>query len=1486
MCTPALLSAQDWSWVDGLYSVENEIVRDVFVNDSLNEVWVVAEFNDLLTSLPTPPSPPVPGVFNGLIVKLDTAGSLLDYVHLSSTQPVELNGIVQDDSGNVYITGSIEGQADFSGNLPPNSLLLNASGTQKDAFAAKFNRNLEGIWVEAAAGLTNQIGNDLAINGGKLVVTGEFETQVTANGGPNLPSVGGKDAFLWVMDKSNGQYDWLINLGGPGDESPEGIAIGEGNIYLTGSFTSASLFYASNPGGAVVNASTNADVFITRIDTTLRDGLWLSRAGGAQDDSGHGICWAPGQVVIGGEYRGTSTFQGGGASISSAGGADGFTGSLDIANGDFSWVRPVGGVGEEAVWDVSIDKIGNVISTGEFSSFVLLTAGVPLNPVGTSDLFVTGYTPVGLPLIWARTAGNNDFVHPEAIFSTESGIYVAGSYLASQVTFNSPSPLSAPAAAQENGFVARLGCEIIPNPNMTATISDDSLCMGETTSITIPASVSSDSYQLIEIGGDTLGPATVGSNGPLILTTTPIDSSMTIGVLISPGGSACDVLAVDTFAVFVQLAYVPNLGPDTTACADSIVLSVSNVYSGYLWSTGDSSATSAVSSSGLYWLEVTDFLGCIGRDSIDISLFAPVVLDIGVDTCICEGDSLLLDAGTGWTSVAWSNGAGSPSIYVDSTGVFSVEVTDANGCDGRDSLSLLVAEPGMLPVSDTSYCEGDSVEVQAMPAGAVYTWSNGDSTQAVSLSSPGMYWVTVTVGGFCTRVDSVNVVELVRPMPDLGSDTVVCTSGSLLLDATCPNVASYAWSPAGSLATLNASNDGMYSVVVTGTNGCVGTDSIAVDFEHLLITTPTDTSFCAGDSVLLNAGNSGASYAWSTGDSSQTLMVYSGGSYFVTVTIGSCQDSAAISVMEMTAGGLELGSDTILCNGTSLLLDANIPNGASYSWSTMDTTVSINVSLTGTYWVEVTDSNGCKIRDSIWIDEETIAVVLPTDTAFCAGDSIWLDAGNAGASFSWSNGTGNQSLVVQSGGNYGVTVTGTQCIDSAMVNVIEDTIPTVFLGNDTTFCEPTNWILDGGNPGSSFLWSTNDNSQQIMVNQPGTYLVEVTNLAGCSNSDTILLDFLENTSALGSDTSLCSGGNLVLNAGNPGANYTWSTGATTPTVVVDSTGWYSVLADFTACQFMDSVFVGVNPLPSPFLGQDTTLCPDDFLVLDASAELGTYLWSNGSTGANLLVDNAGVYAVEVTDSFGCIGSDSIMVNFAGGTSVLVSGLENVYCISDPASSLLPSEAGGTWGGAASNGVFDPGLTGPGQFWVSYTWIDSTGCESSWTDSMVVWELPSVADAGPDQILTNSMDAVMEANVPVIGTGYWTASSSALSVSDAQDALATVSFSGFEECLLTWTISNGTCPSSSDEVLILVEGMSVPSGFSPNGDGRNENFVIRGIEAFSKRSLVVFNRWGNEVYSAATYNNDWNGENIVDDTYFYVLDLGEGGERSGYVVIKR
>ena len=174
--------------------------------------------------------------------------------------------------------------------------------------------------------------------------------------------------------------------------------------------------------------------------------------------------------------------------------------------------------------------------------------------------------------------------------------------------------------------------------------------------------------------------------------------------------------------------------------------------------------------------------------------------------------------------------------------------------------------------------------------------------------------------------------------------------------------------------------------------------------------------------------------------------------------------------------------------------------------------------------------------------------------------------------------------------------------------------------------------------------------------------------------------------------------------------------------------------------------------------------------------------------------------------------------------------------------------------------------------------------------MVVHKQPT-ANAGPDQELDYIFETTMEAELNSSESGEWSVVSGSGDFEDNQSPITRVIGLSLGENIFFWKVTNGVCPEAADEVKITVNDFLVPSVITPNGDMKNDFFVIRGIDISGSIELTVFNRWSAEVYKNNIYKNNWDGRDhhgneLPADTYFYVIKLVDGRVLKGFVVIKR
>jgi hypothetical protein len=344
---------------------------------------------------------------------------------------------------------------------------------------------------------------------------------------------------------------------------------------------------------------------------------------------------------------------------------------------------------------------------------------------------------------------------------------------------------------------------------------------------------------------------------------------------------------------------------------------------------------------------------------------------------------------------------------------------------------------------------------------------------------------------------------------------------------------------------------------------------------------------------------------------------------------------------------------TQICAGTTATLTAT--GGTAYQWRNAagniagQTNSTFTTGTGGAYRVvAITAATGCSDTSAaVTVTVNPLPIVnLGNDTTFCSGPTLALNAGAAatGTTFQWDNNTTAPTRNVTATGTYYVKVTNTYtCVTRDTIVVTVNPTPVVNLGIDTFVCTGTSYTLNAQNPGAVYVWDDASTAQTRTVTTSGTYSVKVTNTYNCSNRDTAVVTYLVSpTVNLGNDISACAGDVVTLNAGNPGNSYLWDNGTVQQTRNVTTSGSYHVVVTNAAnCKGYDTVMVTVHALPIVNLGNDTTICHGQVLVLDAGNPGDTYVWTDNSTNQTLSVNATGTYGVHVTDMYHCVGTDNL-----------------------------------------------------------------------------------------------------------------------------------------------------------------------------------------------------------------------------------------------------
>lgn len=602
------------------------------------------------------------------------------------------------------------------------------------------------------------------------------------------------------------------------------------------------------------------------------------------------------------------------------------------------------------------------------------------------------------------------------------------------------------------------------------------------------------------------------------------------------------------------------------------------------------------------------------------------------------------------------------------------------------------------------------------PAGT--SWVANAFTFTATAAQAGHTWIFIHSGsagssGFVNNLCVTCNVPQVNPCSvNLGPDLNLCPGQTATLNATTAG-ATYTWQNGSTSPTFTVTQAGTYSVTIN-VGGCTATDAVTVNYGvNPTVNLGNDVSLCPGQTLNLNATNPNSTYLWQNGSTAATFTVTQAGTYSVSVTNSCATVSDNIVVTYGTVPVVNLGPDQTLCPGQTVILNAT-NTGATYLWQDNSTNPTFTVSQAGTYSVVASTSCG-STSDNILINYTSLPIVdLGPDQSVCEGTSIVLDATTPNASYLWQDGSTNATYSVVSSGTYSVDVTTTCGVVSDEVIITVNAIPQVNLGVDTTLCVGQTLTLDALNPGATYLWQDNSTNAQFVVDQPGTFAVEVT--AGtCVGTDDITVDFISApTLELGNDTSICEGQSIQLDATTAGATYLWQDNSTGSTLNVTQSGTYSVQITTDCGVLTDAIQITVIPLPVVDLGNDTSFCAGGSIVLDATNPNSSYIWQDNSTNSTYTVTQSGTYSVQVSNSLGCNVSDEINV-VVDAVPTVSAGLDQTVCQGESVTLSASGATSYSWSGGVSNGV--PFVPSAGTTTYTVTGTTPGGCTD--TDEVLV-----------------------------------------------------------------------------------------------------------------------------------------------------------------------
>jgi gliding motility-associated-like protein len=954
-------------------------------------------------------------------------------------------------------------------------------------------------------------------------------------------------------------------------------------------------------------------------------------------------------------------------------------------------------------------------------------------------------------------------------------------------------------------------------------------------------SVSLSSEQDVSCNGGNNGKIYVivtGGSLPYTYSWSPSISTTDTAVNLAQGTYAVTVHdannCTSTISVVVNqpAAFVVTDVVTPASCANNngkVIVNVSGATPAYTytWSPNVSTVDSAVNlATGSYTVTVKDAHNCT------TSITANVTTTTGVASSITSQKDVSCFGGNNGSVVIGATGGVLPYSYtwspnvstVDSAtnltaGTYTLTVKDANNCSGV--ISITITQPasalGVTYSTQPAYCGNSNGKINITAsggtAGYIYIWSPNVSINdsAINLGS-GSYLVTVTDANHCTVSLPISVLPVAGPTVSLLSkQDVSCNGGNngkIYISAGSGSAPySYLWSPAVSIndSATNLSQ-GTYNVTVTDAHGCTSSLSVTVNQPAAIsVSTTTVSADCGvgnGSATAVVTGSTGnLTFQWSAGSS--ITAVDSGlaaGSYTVTVTDGNQCTGTGIGAVSNAGGpGASIASqDNVQCNGGNTgKIVLNITGGTlpyTYTWSPNVSSVDSAINLiAGTYNVTVHDASNCIAVVSATITQpQPISATLQSVNADCGQNDGWAKI-----------------------------------------------------------------IVTGGTGTYIYNWSVAQTTDSITALSGGTYYVTVTDSLGCTFTDSVVVGTNNGPAApsttAGGPLVFCQGGTVTLTSSAATGN-TWSTGATTQSIVVSVSGTYTVIQTVGSCSSSPSasVVVTVNPIPAaPTITASGSLsfCAGSSVTLTSSSVIGN-LWSNNETGTSIVVSIPGTYTVSDTQS-GCPSPASapVTVSIISAPLVVIHASQPALCPGSGSVTLDATTTAATsysWNTTSTQAAIT--VTAPGFYEVT---VNVNGCIG--TDTLTITAEPllgtlSLSDTSVCQGAPVILNATTLNATSYLWSGAINATSPIITVDTAGTYLVQVS----NAC---GSITESATVTSKDCECRIV----MPNAFTPNDDGKNDFFGPSYECADVKYLLLrIFNRWGEKLYETTDLNGQWDG----------------------------
>lgn len=955
---------------------------------------------------------------------------------------------------------------------------------------------------------------------------------------------------------------------------------------------------------------------------------------------------------------------------------------------------------------------------------------------------------------------------------------------------------------------------------------------------------------------------------------------------------------------------------------------------------------------GVYTVVVADANGCTNTQAIPVSNAngpsSAVISQTNVacnSQCTGAASVTTITGGTPGYTVTWVTPPSASTLITNlCAGTYTAQIKDANNCLLFQSITI--TQPPPFDDNETvsnAFCIGVcNGSVVLAPSGGTgpynYVWSSSPSlTNTATGLCVGVHTATITDFAGCTFTANYNVNGTTILTSAIASSSNPCFGNciaSSTVTASGGGLApyTYAWSNAQSGLIANNLCNGTYSVLVTDNNGCQNTFTTDITSPNAITVLPSISSpscgMCNGSAtVATGGGTSPYTYSWTSTSTTSVEINLCAGLYQVQVIdANGCAQTQNIPISNSSGiTGETYNIQDELCAGSCNGQVTVTPIGGTapytYNWLAPPSTNSIATNLCGgTYFVQMTDAQGCIRTSSVSINSATTIavnpnVVQPSCTLPNGTVSVNPTGGSGSYTVTWLP-AGNGTVITNVGaGVYTVSVFDGNCTQTMAINVNNSTAPALF------FTQTNNGCAGGACAGSvvvtptlgtaqyDFIWSNGSSALSLPSHSvtglcAGVITLTVTDAAGCRATQSftitenpalnlslpVVSQIKCNNDCNGSIQLVPSGGALpYVISWIPASTVTPSN----PNTNLCAGSYTGVVTDINGCSISRTVDI-LNPLPFSLTAQITDATCNSATdgavttTVNGATPGYTYTWTDGAsntyTTASLANVLPGTYSLSIVDSQGC--PKDTVVTIVGSFTVLAdAGADRTLCI-DPNSITLDGSASVNallynWTQLAPTNTIANTVTTsviPSVGTNTYVLLVTSSvaiCFDEDTVLVLVNPLPDV-NAGPTQSISMySSTSLGGSPTSITGSSFTWSPSSFLNDANAANPITSTTVN--TQYTVFVMNPNTGCVNSSTVDIFIYPDIKIPNGFSPNSDGRNDSWIIDNIQQFTECTVEVYNRWGELLFvSAPGYPKPWDGiyhgKPLPVGTYYYIIDL--------------